>query len=335
MRRALGVVAGLVLAAAILPAQTGDEGTFNTLVMKAPTVTVVQSSAPFPMRLMAPQVATYQFIGAQAGFDASVVKNAPYSAEGVTEAVRVLGDGTRITQKTSSKVYRDSEGRVRREQTLGTIGPWAPAGEEVRTMVTIEDPVAQTSYILDPGEKTVRRMRRITSANFGATEPAIEPPLRLPAGPGGADASRSGRVAFEAQRVEITRGTAIEGQGINVTTTAAVPAQVGAETKEENLGERTVEGVSARGTRVTTTTPAGAIGNDRPITITRETWYSPELQTIVLSEIKDPLSGDRTYRLTNVRRTDPPRSLFEVPADYSEAGTGVVIQQRIEVKPKQ
>src|SRR5947208_468362 len=36
---------------------------------------------------------------------------APYSAEAVTESTQVLPDGNRINHKTTTRVYRDSEGR--------------------------------------------------------------------------------------------------------------------------------------------------------------------------------------------------------------------------------
>ena len=87
--------------------------------------------------------------------------------------------------------------------------------------------------------------------------------------------------------------------------------------KEESLGERNIEGVMAQGTRTTTTIPAGQIGNDQPITSVRERWYSPELQAVVLSETEDPMSENSIYRLTNIRRGDPPPSTFWIPADYT------------------
>jgi hypothetical protein len=94
--------------------------------------------------------------------------------------------------------------------------------------------------------------------------------------------------------------------------------------KVESLGKQLIEGVEADGTRTTVTIPAGEIGNERPIDIVEERWYSPELQTLVLSKRTDPMSGDMTYRLTNINRNEPVRSLFEVPSDYKiKEGPGV------------
>jgi hypothetical protein len=89
------------------------------------------------------------------------------------------------------------------------------------------------------------------------------------------------------------------------------------EAKTESLGTRTMEGIEVEGTRSTITIPTGQIGNDRPIDITSERWYSPALQVVVMSKHVDPRFGENTYRLTNIDRTEPARSLFEVPADYT------------------
>src|SRR5687767_10713567 len=56
------------------------------------------------------------------GFESKLVKGAPYSADSVTERVQTLADGTKITATSKGSVLRDSEGRTRREQTLGAIG---------------------------------------------------------------------------------------------------------------------------------------------------------------------------------------------------------------------
>ena len=60
---------------------------------------------------------------AEDGFETKLVKGAPYQAEAVTEVVQTLGDGNRIVRKTSASVYRDGEGRSRREGHLAAIGP--------------------------------------------------------------------------------------------------------------------------------------------------------------------------------------------------------------------
>jgi hypothetical protein len=102
---------------------------------------------------------------------------------------------------------------------------------------------------------------------------------------------------------------------------AAHPATQGqpddASRKTEGLGQRTIEGLTAEGRRITTTIPIGAIGNDRPIQTTSERWYSPELQVNLRTERHDPRTGDSVFQLTNIRRGEPARSLFEAPPGYS------------------
>jgi len=84
-----------------------------------------------------------------------------------------------------------------------------------------------------------------------------------------------------------------------------------------SLGTQTINGVTAEGTRTVRTIPAGEIGNEKPITITVEKWYSPDLQAVVLLKHSDPMMGDSVYQLTNIQRTEPDPSLFQVPAGYA------------------
>src|SRR5262249_13933856 len=78
----------------------------------------------------------------------AIVAGAPYSGEATTTTSQTLADGTRIERTSSTRVYRDSEGRMRREQTVQGLGALNPAGET--TVITIVDPVAGVSYVLDP-----------------------------------------------------------------------------------------------------------------------------------------------------------------------------------------
>lgn len=88
-------------------------------------------------------------------------------------------------------------------------------------------------------------------------------------------------------------------------------------TRTESLGRQDIGAVEADGTKSTVTIAAGEIGNERPIEIVSERWYSPELQTVVMTRHIDPRFGETSYRLTNINRTEPARALFEVPAGYT------------------
>ncbi len=82
--------------------------------------------------------------------------------------------------------------------------------------------------------------------------------------------------------------------------------RAGAVTKEQ-LGTKAVNGLQAEGVRVTRTIPAGAIGNDKPIEVVTERWYSPDLQIAVMTMHTDPMMGTVTTKLVNVTRGDPMR----------------------------
>src|SRR5579863_9500615 len=96
------------------------------------------------------------------------VKGAPYSATITTESVQTLGDGTHITQSTNGNVARDSEGRIRQDAALPSIGNLSAA--DAPHLVFIQDPVAQTSYTLNLTDKTAQKM------------PALPPPMNMAAG---------------------------------------------------------------------------------------------------------------------------------------------------------
>ena len=89
--------------------------------------------------------------------------------------------------------------------------------------------------------------------------------------------------------------------------------------KTEDLGKQVMEGLSVEGTRTTLTIPAGQIGNERPIEIVSERWYSPDLQMVIMSKHSDPRMGETVFTVTNISRANPDASLFQVPPGYTES----------------
>jgi len=87
--------------------------------------------------------------------------------------------------------------------------------------------------------------------------------------------------------------------------------------KREDLGTQTMEGLTVQGKRTTHTIAAGQVGNANALVVVTETWYSPDLKVVVMSKTTDPRSGTSVYKLTNVSRTEPDASLFQVPSDYT------------------
>ncbi len=101
----------------------------------------------------------------------------------------------------------------------------------------------------------------------------------------------------------------------------------------ESLGKKVVEGVECEGTKTTVSIAAGKIGNERPIDIVSERWYSPELQVVVSSRHSDPRFGETSYRLANISRAEPDRSLFVPPADYTVEDLPLKTMVRKSAKP--
>jgi hypothetical protein len=261
---------------------------------------------------------TFAFVSSEMSFDGNVVKNAPYSAEALTETTQTLPDGNHISRKGTASLYRDSEGRTRREEAIGAIGPWSSPGAQPSPAVFINDPVSNTNTVLDSRNKTARRMPSPKIQQGSLTGGAVG---TSSAGAGGAAVAEA-KIKMKAEmghRVVISQSGAGD-VGFASMAAPAIQTFVGKESEnvqKESLGKQLIEGVQADGTRTTMTIPAGAIGNDLPIQIVSERWYSPDLQTVVMSKHSDPRMGETTYRLTNISRSEPSPSLFQVPADYT------------------
>ena len=246
-----------------------------------------------------PMNGTLEFMGAEMPMG-SLVRGAPFSGEGITTVSQTLGDGTRIERRVTAKVYRDSEGRIRREQTVLGLDALKPAAEG-QPIVTITDPVAGLTYLLDPNAHTARRSRAgvrrwgdaadLEKLRAAAGQPVERLHSGEPAPPPPPPPPPPGERGGVGRRRDIPNWP-------------------------EPLGTRQIEGVTVNGTRRTETIPVGRIGNDRPIVITDERWDSPDLKVLVSSQHHDPRTGDVEYRLTNISRAEPPPHLFAVPADY-------------------
>ncbi|MFM8396179.1 MAG: hypothetical protein ACKOB4_19840, partial [Acidobacteriota bacterium] len=90
-------------------------------------------------------------------FESKVVKGLPYSADSVSEFTQTLPDGNRIQRKSESQIYRDSEGRTRREFSPLMIG-MVPGLPDLGKSIQIVDPVAGVTLMVDPKARTVSRM---------------------------------------------------------------------------------------------------------------------------------------------------------------------------------
>lgn len=248
-----------------------------------------------------------------------VVTGAPYSGEEVSENLKLLTDGTRITQKMMGrKVWRDFDGRTRTERPFG-MGPNQAVASVV---IEITDPVAGYKYTLDTQNKVAHRQALPaqgsrptgTRAAFVGSSPGtlgspgaplLVPTVLVPAG-----AVRSGEMS-----------------AVIPPPSAATPSPANAPARprlaQESLGRQTIDGVFVEGTRLTITYPVGMRGNDREFSAVTESWMSPDLKLQILSKTNDPSNGENTFRIQDLSRTPPDAMLFAVPPDYTvvdEAG---------------
>ena len=239
--------------------------------------------------------------------NAETVKDQPYQAQATTEIRQTLADGSHIVQTTTAKVARDSEGRTVRIQKLSTIGPWKSKSDSdgsSTTLTSIFDPVAKThiDYTSDtkvahelplPPELPSETATTVTANGFSVAPSAV-PTVNMMF----SVQSRAG---------------------------SPPPDKAEGNAKTESLGTKTIEGIQVTGTRNVNTIPAGDIGNDKDIVITRETWYSSELKLVIQSTQNDPRFGETTYSLTNIQQNEPDETLFQIPAGYKVEKPRVIV----------
>ena len=242
------------------------------------------------------------------------IRNAPYSAHAIRERQQALADGNQINdRRRPTAYYRDSAGRTRQE-IVNDKG-------ELQT-VTINDPVANLTWILKPQEKVAIRIDR------NGTMPPIER-RKTPDGMNEVIVRRVERVSPDAHqpvqedvRIQVPKAAADNGLGMRLAPLANAidDARWSSKTVTKDLGSRDFGGIRAEGKLRSYEIPAGAIGNRNPIVVSDETWTAPDLQVTVYTKHSDPRSGDVVFRLENVKREEPAAALFTVPADYTVRG---------------
>jgi DNA-directed RNA polymerase specialized sigma24 family protein len=225
---------------------------------------------------------SFAYLSNEFGNAREIVKNAPYTAEAVNESIQVLPDGNRIVKRSSTLLARDGYGRTRQDKK-GARG----------TSVYIFDPMEGKSYVLNTERKIAVRIPRVPS-------PPVPPVPPVP---------RIGRGDMPMTLAPMAPLPPL-----------ALPILPRGKGETKSLGTRDVDGIKADGTQTTHTIPAGEIGNEKPIVVTSERWFSPEFNIVVYAKQSDPRSGDTIYRLTNFKRGEPSAELFKLPADYKARG---------------
>jgi hypothetical protein len=237
----------------------------------------------------------------------------PFSATVTESTSQTLIDGTHVVRTTTTLEYRDPEGRTRVETMHSPNGP-------VQRIV-IRDLIAGATYNLDPASKTAIRTPRIAATPGAVYEPRETAGARGGGGGGVGFADDSTAGGRRGGGGGVASGVASGGRGGRGGFIASVSSDSQAGNNPNNLvedlGTMSVNGVSARGTRITNTVPVGAIGNDREFRSVTERWFSPELNLLIKSSSTDPRFGATTYELANITRTPPDPSLFRLPPDYT------------------
>jgi hypothetical protein len=293
----------------------------------APPITV--QIGPPPISISSSMLGVSSLLGAQSA------SGKPIYAEFITEHHQSFTDGNRISRSTFSCIYRDVQGRIRRESQISV--PGLEAGIAAAPYITIVDRPLGFGYVLDPQERVAHRyelnapgpsyVAHLSAQSVGGAllPPDAKTSADANAKPAAAAASTTASAwrphAFSSRPFQAAAdgGAGAEEPGLGSAPSVridqpflAAPNPV----RTENLGEQLILGFRARGTRVITTLPAGQIGNDRPIDIVSEQWFSPDLELVMRSMHHDPWAGEFTTTVTKVSQGDQPAALFEIPPPY-------------------
>jgi hypothetical protein len=227
-------------------------------------------------------------------FERTIVADAPFSATLITEVNKRMPDGS-VSRKTNTVlIYRDRQGRTRRDWLPESSESHSASGKKVAAQRSvINDPVTGFSYQLGHRANVAQR-----SIFFGT------PPQSSLAAHAGA------KTEVKKDQVLPMPGSAFDS-GLR---TGVVNSAPGA--KPEQLGIRTIEGVLAEGTRISLTLSAGIAENEQPVEISTERWYAPSIEATVLIKRTDSRVGETTYRLIDIKRGEPAKDLFVVPQNY-------------------
>ena len=214
----------------------------------------------------------------------NTVAGAPFSGVRSQQSARNFVDGNRIDNGRSVRLYRDSEGRTRIERDLpATAMPASNPGAQFPA-VSIDDPVSGERYELHPQNKTAYVFKGLAPATT--------------------------RVRTEAPGVFASFGGRFYG------------AQDPGWSKPVSLGEKSVNGVKAEGVRREYTIAVGVMGNAKPIVMTVEQWYSPELGLIVTKSNHASTGGEFGFEIENIVQGEPDPALFRIPSDYTRVDIG-------------
>jgi hypothetical protein len=247
-----------------------------------------QGSEPMKKNLLALAMALGVFVSQEASAQSASgglagMIGAPFSGVRSQQAARNFVDGNRIDSGRSVHLYRDAQGRTRVERDVDTAFG-APDPRMQFSPIVINDPVSGEVIELQPQSKTAIVIKGV--APHAIPVPADVPPIA---------------VSFA------RRFYGANDPGWS---------------KPVSLGDKMLNGVRATGTQRQYTIAAGSVGNEKPIVLTVEQWYSPELGLIVMKNARASTGGEFAFQVENIVRGDPDAALFTIPPGYKVVETG-------------
>ena len=215
----------------------------------------------------------------------------PFTAKRTTKATTILPDGTRKLTEWVEFLARDSDGRVRLERP----GIRQPAGDEEKVILhtrdggkieTTQEAIGSSIRIFDcTGSEMILLQPGMQVAHVTKLSPPAKPTRPLPP--------------------------------FSIRVTNLLSGKPRPDISVEDLGYREIEGISARGVRLTNLgTESDGEWNGKPVRIS-ETWASNDLAATILEIHSNPRKQmEDIVTLTNIKRQEPDHSLFEIPPGY-------------------
>lgn len=203
----------------------------------------------------------------------------PFSGTLKTTFEQKLGDGSFIRGVTRTHHARDSMGKTRTE--FGQSCERGLDGQlHVLATVSVNDPASKTSMNWMANNDVVPKVVHVFHQN--------EIPHKQP----------SPEERAEQQKL------------------AQLRQPPKGEFRTENLGTRTINGVTAQGTRRVRTIAAGEEGNELPLEVVDESWSSRQMGLMLMMIRDDPRQGRTTAEFEELSLTEPDPALFAAPAGY-------------------
>jgi hypothetical protein len=239
----------------------------------------------FSLSLLAFTLTAAAQVSMQPGYPSHRPPVKPFAMEQVTTRMQTFADG--LTHTTAQKILtaRDSNGRIRNENTYPR----------------------QAAAIYDRDGRRQRLGTNVPSSVISVNDPASQTNLNWMTGD---------NMAHEARETSYGHQTLFPVRPRPAPAPSSDSDLPVIKEHTESLGTRAIQGVIATGTRITTKYPAGYDGWNMERTVIRETWTADVYGWIVESTSDDTIMGKTTVTLVSFTEGEPDPALFKPPSDY-------------------